>query len=261
MCWDLRNNSSGNSIELNIKTNKGFMEISGIIVKLNDDGTYKVVPRINQITNVYMTRQVRIEAYRFDTRGRFSYVNGNSVNPRKNINYEKIKQMAYDGCKKLKTDKELKMNLAQFHSYVYTINGLNDWDLGNNDVGNALVKSGMGIKNIDCYLHSGQMENILVRYTNYGIDSLIDQHNVMLYKSINTSFPLTINLIQQSLSGYYFKKNKNYVIRFSDSGYMQVTKPTEVAAAKNGNSINLPYTNQYFVKGLNSNEITRLIFD
>lgn len=261
MCWDLRNTSTGNSIDLNVKTNKGFLELSGMIVKLNDDGTYKVVPRVNHITNVYMTRQVRIEAYRFDTRKRFNYTDGNSTNPRRNIDFEKIKQMAYDGCKKLKTEKELKMNVTQFHKYAYTINGLNDWDLGDNEVGNALVKSGLGIKNIDCYIHSGQMEDILVRYDNYVIDSLIGQHNVMLYKSINTSFPLTVNIMKQSLSGYYFKKNKNYVIRFSDNGYMQVTKPTEVAAAKNGNSINLPYTNQYLVKGLNSNDITRLIFD
>lgn len=261
LCWDVRNNTSGNSLSLNIKTNKGYIDIDGMIVNLKKVGTYKVLQRVNHITNVYMTRQIRLEAYRFDTRGRYNFIKGNNLNPRVNVNYEDLKQIAYNACKKLMTDKENKMNLSEWHKYVFTIRTVSDMDILNNEVGQALVKSGMGIKNIDCYIHSGQMEDILVRYNNFKSESLIDQHNIILYKGINTSYPLQLNLLKEGLTGFYFKRSKNYIIRFSDNGFMQVTKPKEVELAKNGKKISISYTDQYSVKGLTSKDITKLILD
>ena len=128
-----------------------------------------------------------------------------------------------------------------------------------NELGSALVKSGLGFKNIDCYIHSGQMQDIYVNYKNANADSVGRQFNTILFKSINTNYMLSY--AGNGLNGYYFKNRPNYIIRFSDDGMMQVTKPDKVARQKQESMITLDYTNQYQVKGMDSNAITRLILD
>jgi hypothetical protein len=128
-----------------------------------------------------------------------------------------------------------------------------------NELGSALVKSGLGFKNIDCYIHSGQMQDIYVNYKDANPDSVGRQFNTILFKSINTNYMLSY--AGSGLSGYYFKNRPNYIIRFSGDGMMQVTKPDKVAQHKQESLITLDYTNQYQVKGMDSNAITRLILD
>ena len=126
-----------------------------------------------------------------------------------------------------------------------------------NELGYALVKSGLGFKNIDCYIHSGQMQDVFVRYRNVNKDSLNKQFNTILFKSINTNYMLAGT--DNGLVGYYFKNRPNDIIRFSEQGMMQVTKPDKVAGEKSGNIISLDYTEQFHVKGMDSNAITKLI--
>lgn len=96
-------------------------------------------------------------------------------------------------------------------------------------------------------------------YKNISNDSLAGQFHTVLFKTINTNYMLTGS--DRGLSGYYFKSSPNYIVRFSDNGMMQVTKPEQADAQKNGNFITLDYKQQYNVKGMDSKDITRLILD
>jgi hypothetical protein len=169
---------------------------------------------------------------------------------------------AYEYSKKFQNSTELQMDYKHWLKYVRKTGVF--WNqnmfIEETQVGTALVKSGMGIKNIDCYLHSGEMEDIYVDYKTNG-EGAQNDYNVMLYKSINTSYPLSSNLPEPGLHGYRFKNRPNYVIRFSDDGFMQVTKPDMVRNALSGRSIRLDYSEGHNVKNLSSDEITKLILD
>jgi hypothetical protein len=101
------------------------------------------------------------------------------------------------------------------------------------------------------------MQQIFVNYKGIDLDSVSSQYNIVLYKSINTSY--YINKNATSLTGYYFKNKPNYIIRFSNDGFMQVTCPKELLSMKTGNKISLSYQPQHSTKGLNSDQITDLI--
>lgn len=151
------------------------------------------------------------------------------------------------------------MNFTQFVKYArpFNILFLNNIFNDTSAVSIALLKSGLGIKNIDCYLHSGVMEDIYVNYPNNN-DSLENQKAIMLYTSINTSYPL--NYSEKGFYGHYYIKHDNYIIRFYNNA-MQVSKPKDVLSNKNSKDIILNYENQYNIKNLNSNEITKLILN
>lgn len=255
-CWDVRNSGIGNSVDLVIKTDKGLLNLSGLVIRLKDDRSYTVSKITGKVLNINMIRQLKRESRHFNRKDRFNYTNDNDLT---NKNSNDISRDAFEYCKKFMNDEEKKMSYNDWKKYIQKFGYSLDWnELQDNDLGNALVKSGMGINNIDCYLHSGQMEDILVQYKNAPIDSIAFQYNCFLYKSINTSYPLT-GTGEYGLSGYYFKKRDNYLIRLSEDGYMQVTKPQEVLASKNERTISLTYSNQYYIKGMSSDEITKLI--
>jgi hypothetical protein len=258
-CWDLRNLSMEGSLDLEIKTQNGFLKINGILVSLTDEGKYVVLPKATKTVNHDIKRSLEKEQRLFDRTGRFDPYNRNDIN--KDRHYQAGESDAFVYCKKFQNKEESKMNIIDWRKYLTEFTPPDVFSMqNNNDLGRALLKSGLGVKNIDCYLHSGQMEQILVNYPAMQLDSLARQYHAMLFKSINTSYPLVPNPVDNAFAGFYFKRNENYLIRFSNEGYMQVTKPEEVNQNKKENSINLRYTNTYFVKGMDSNDITRLIF-
>jgi len=261
LCWDLRLNSVGNAIDLNIKTDKGYISLTGKAVTLMDDGTCYVSKKTNLLLCKAVQRGISMEAKRFNKKERGYLQRFNDVNYGL-LRGQPKDLMAYNHSKKYQNKDEKQMDFNAWKTYIknkypdYYYNSFQN----DNEVGNALVKSGMGVKNIDTYIHSGQMENILVNY-NKDADSLSDEYNAVLFKSINTSYPISKNYNGNSLTGFYFKNNDNYIIRFSNNGYMQITKPDELRSLKKGNNINIAYQQQHNVKNLNSKDITSLILD
>ena len=261
LCWDLRLNSIGNGIDLTIKTDRSFIGLKGKAVTLTDDGTCYVSKKTNSVLCNTILRALYGESKRFNKKERMAPYNYNDLNfPM--ITAEEKDLLAYNYSKKYQNKDEKQLDFKGWKTYVkktypgYYYNSFQN----NNDVGNALVKSGLGVKNIDAYIHSGQMEDVLVNY-NINVDSLSDEYNAVLFKNINTSYPIAKSYNGNSLSGFYFKHNDNYVIRFSNNGYMQVTKPSELKEMKKGNNINIAYQQQHNVKNMNSKDITSLILD
>lgn len=259
LCWDLRHELNGDELAFTVKTNKGFVDIEGKVINLKDDRTYSIPKRAGFVLNQKMTKQLRREARAFDKKDRFDPGSDNNANNRKTINQQ---DAAFAYCKQFQNKDEKPMTMEEWKKYVaiYAPQYMNRSVLeSSNELGSALVKSGLGFKNIDCYIHSGQMQDIYVNYKNVNADSVGKQFNTILFKSINTNYMLSY--AGNGLNGYYFKNRPNYIIRFSEDGMMQVTKPDKVAEQKQESLITLDYTNQYQVKGMDSNAITRLILD
>jgi hypothetical protein len=259
LCWDLRPELNGDELTFTIKTNVGFVEIQGKVINLNDDRTYSIPKRGSYVLNQKMTRLIRREARSFDRKGRFDYKEYNDANQKRTLNREAD---AFVYCKEFQNKEEKPMNFEEWKKYASAFASLyvnpNAFQ-ATNELGSALVKSGLGFKNIDCYIHSGQMQDVFVRYNNVNKDSLNRQFNTILFKSINTNYMLAGT--DNGLVGYYFKHRPNYIIRFSEKGMMQVTKPDKASVEKSGNIIALDYTEQYDVKGMDSNALTRLILN
>lgn len=263
LCWDLRVNSTGNGLAVNIKTDKTHLSLTCNLINLKDNGTYYIPKKANLLLCNSIQKTINKEAKDFNKKGRFNYTyfNDSYKNNFKNFNWH---EQAFVHSKKFQNESEAKLDLKAWKKYVknkypnYYSNSFQN----NNKVGNALVKSDLGVKNIDAYLHAGQMEDILVNYNNNVKGNFTDEYNAVLFKNINTSYALTKNNVDDgSLAGYYFKKRANYIIRFSQNGYMQVTKPNDVKDLKRGNKISIAYQEQYNVKDMTSKDITRLILD
>lgn len=258
--WDLRQNSMGNSLDLKLKSTTGFVNLSAKAIYLQSDNTYKVAKHTNRAINTKLSKYLAFDSKKFKRHAKKNDNEYNRLNPHK---YYNTPEQAFAHCQKYQNTEEKAMDLRAWKKYVDKVNPYGSLFTmqQNNEVGMALINSGLGVRNIDTYIHSGQMENILVNY-NAPADSLVGGYNAVLFKSINTSYPLAYGANgKNSFSGYYFKNHANYVIRFSDNGYMQVTKPKESSEQKKNSSIYLPYTNQYLVKNLNSNDITKLILE
>jgi hypothetical protein len=260
MCWDLRPMTMNDELLLKIKTDKTFINLNCKVVALKKDGSYYAAKKWNKLLNLKMQRALAKEAKSFDKKNRFIYSDRNnmarSFKPRTDV-------QAFAYCKQFQTTAELTMDLGAWKKYASRIYKGYNYDpfQYNNAVGTALVKSGMGVSNIDCYIHSGQMDDILVKY-DAETDMVSSDYNVMLYKSINTSYPLNKHYgDKDGLAGFYFKRKPNYLIRFSKDGFMQVTKPEEMKDSKKGSTVAVKYANQYNVKDLTSKDITKLILD
>ena len=262
LCWDVRTSAENTVLHMDIKTEKENQILSAQIITLRDDKTYEVQKKSAKTTNQKVARLVKKEAKRFDRSERLEYHNFNNINYR-GINNRNKEQQAFNYCKKWQNNTEKPMDFTAWKQYVkiYASKYLDRYSLeSTNELGMALLKSGLGAKNIDCYLHNGSMENILVRYNHIPFDSLRIEYNTMLFKNINTNYLLSAST-ENALNGYQYKYGPNYIIRFSNNNTMQVSKPSIISGNKKSNVITLDYTNQYNVKGLNSDEITKLILD
>jgi len=260
--WDLRTVSNDNVINMEIKGLYSIHELSGQIIYLKKDKTYSIPKKQGKIVNQRIARLLKREAKNFNKNENLSGWDHNKINLYTNRNKEKL---AYQHSLKYQNDTEKKMNYEEWEKYVLTFssyfNTLNDPNY-NNELGTALLKSGLGVKNIDCYIHSGQMQNVIVRYKDQPYDTISSQYNAFLYTAINTSFPMyAMGEGGGGLSGYYFKNNQNYIVRFSNEGIMQVTKPNTVSNNKKSKEISLEYLNQFNIKGMDSNAITKLILN
>lgn len=261
LCWDVRTTFDNTVLNMDIKTEKGNQLLSGQIITLRDDKTYIVQKKAARTTNMKVARFIKREARKFDKEIRFNYSNFN------NLNYKSMNKnsdlLAFEHCQKWQNKTEKPMNFKTWKLYVkvYASRYSDRYSLeATNELGMALLKSGLGAKNIDCYLHNGTMENILVRYNNIPFDSLNTEYNTVLFKNINTNYLLSASE-NNALNGYQYKNGPNYIIRFSNNNTMQVTKPKVISDNKKTNVITLNYTNQFNVKGLNSDQITKLILD
>lgn len=262
LCWDVRTSLDDNVITMDIKTEKMHQALSGQIIYLRDDKTFTIQKKATKFLNQKVARFIRREAKKFDKTTRFDYYNFNDINYINN-NGKNKDLLAFTYSKKYQNNKEKPMDFKTWKLYVKPYSNLymDRYSLEQtNELGTALLKSGLGAKNIDCYLHNGSMEDIYVRYNNILFDTLSYDYNTVLFKSINTNYLLS-NSSNNSLTGYYYKNNPNYIIRFSDKGFMQVSKPGKVSENKKSNVITLDYVNQFNVKGMNSNDITKLILD
>lgn len=257
--WDVRTTTNDNIVNLDMKALNSIESISGEVIYLKEDRTYIIPKKQGKIVNVRIARFLKREAKSFNKDEHIHSCELNKLNLNVNKNKEKL---AYKHSLQFQNNDEKKLTYEEWQKYVSVYaNLLNPINYISNDnqLGTALLKSGLGVKNIDCYIHSGKMQNVLVQYKNQTIDSLSGQYHVFLYTAINTSFPLNAYYGENKLSGYYYKKHNNYIIRFSGNGIMQVTKPNIVSGSMKGDEITLDYINQYNVKGMNSAEITRLI--
>jgi hypothetical protein len=256
--WDVMCSANGNELALQVKTGQEIVEVPCKLVSLYSDGNYKSYDRGNKALVNRHNRYLVREAKTFNKKYRiFTYQYNDMTLVRKIGKVE----YAFQCSKKFQNKEELAMDFKAWEKYIKRI-APDYYRSGfqyTNALGTALVKSGMGIKNIDEYIHSGEMETIFVNYNEVDMDSLNDHYHVVLYKTINTSY--TLSYVKSKLQGYYFKKKPNYIIRFSDDGFMQVAKPEVLLAQKKGSKINLKYEKQFAVADLNSREITRLILE
>ncbi|MES2680419.1 MAG: hypothetical protein V4635_11060 [Bacteroidota bacterium] len=267
-CWDLRLDAAGNDLHFTIKTGKNYMDLNGTPVTLKDDKTYVIQKKGGATLARIVRRTLRREARLFDKKPIYTLRNGRTTrySPHVYNNVQRgygrrTEEEAFQYCKKYQNGTESGMDIKAWQRYIkkFPAYDYNSFQY-NNDVGNALLKSGLGINNIDCYIHSGAMQPVFVRY-DIERDSLLNEYNAMLFKSINGSYPVTPGVNQDYFSGYYFDQHSNYLIRFSQDGYMQVTKPDDLKRLKKGDKIDLAYHQQFNIKGLTTKEITRLILD
>ena len=262
LCWDVRTSFDNDVIHFEIKTEKETHILSAQIITIRNDKTYEVQKRSSKYLNQKVVRLIKKEARIFDKIDRFEYFNYNDINYKGKSNKNKD-QLAFVYCKKWQNKTEKPMDFAAWKLYVnkYASQYSDRYSLETtNDLGMALLKSGLGAKNIDCYIHNGSMQDILVRYNNIPFDSISSEYNTVLFENINTNYLLSRSA-NNSLNGYQYKNGPNYIIRFSNDNIMQVTKPSVIAEKKKSNVITLDYINQFNVKGLNSDEITKLILD
>jgi hypothetical protein len=261
LCWDVRTISFDNTVNLDIKTTKSHYNLSGQIITLHNDKTYTLQKRSGKIVNQKIARIIKRDAKEFNKKTRLSYGNLNNINHKRINNSE---DFAYKHSLAFQNTMEKKYSHTEWKIYAQALfqkylsqNPIESY----NEIGNALLKSGLGIKNIDCYIHSGSMQDVFVNYNNMSFDSISNHYSTILFKSINTNFPLTPDYVDKALTGYYYKNNPNYIIRFSSNQMMQVTKPTIAEEHKKLNTINIDYIDQFNVKGMNSNDITKLILN
>ncbi|MBS1635609.1 MAG: hypothetical protein JST26_06760 [Bacteroidetes bacterium] len=256
-CWDLRTNVAGNTLQLNIKTDKAFSQLNAKIITLKDDKTYIVQKRGAKIMNVRISMLARHDGRKFDRKDRKSYGDFNDINMFKLKHKE---ELAYAYSQKFQTEKEKQIDHKNWADYA-AANRAAGFGYGGygSAVGTALVKSGMGFNNIDCYIHNGQMQDVFVQYNNMPFDSISGEFTYALYKSINTSYNFYASAPDQAFRGYYFKNRANYIIRFTGNNAMQVLSPEQVKENKNQNTIAVNYINEFDVSNMNSNEISKLI--
>jgi hypothetical protein len=262
LCWDVRTTYDNDVINLEIKTEKEFQVLSAQIITVSNDKSIEVQKKSAKYLNQKVARFIKRDARKFDKITRFQYSNFNDINYKGKNNKNKD-ELAYVYCKKWqnKTEKPMDFKAWKLYVKIYASQYSDRYSLETtNDLGMALLKSGLGAKNIDCYLHNGTMQDILVRYNNIPFDSLRSEYNTVLFKNINTNYLLSSSS-NNALNGYQYKNGPNYIIRFSNNNTMQVTKPSAILENKKSNMITLDYTNQFNVKGLNSDEITKLILD
>ncbi|MCC6370624.1 MAG: hypothetical protein IT236_06460 [Bacteroidia bacterium] len=260
--WDLRADSEGELLEINLKLLNSFETLNASAINLFGDNTYSLLPKINKSIVRRIQMAVNIDARKFDKRSRQSASNYNNLNGK--YKYMDVQLAAYNKCREFQTEAEKKMGFRAWKRYAnrYTFQYYSGSFITDTEVGEALVKSGLGINNIDCYIHSGEMEPFYVNYQNVDKDSLSDQYNAILFKSINTIYPIYMTGYNElALSGYYYKNKPNYVIRFSNDGHMQITRPEDLKELKSGDAVNLDYKNDYSIKGLSSDEISKIIFN
>jgi hypothetical protein len=256
--YDVRASVSGDNVSLDLKSFSQHYELSGQIIYLRDDRTYAVQKRAAFSLDQREVRSLKKDNK--DFKKNIRSLSRNKLNY--GINHNKA-VLAYEYVKQFQVGDEQKMTKEEWEKYAATfLQFLNARNFDqNNTLGKALLKSGLGFNNIDEYIHQGQMQNVFVQYNAAQSDSTTREFHTFLYKSINTSYPISDYNADGKMKGYYFKDKPNYIIRFSEDGIMQVTKPEEVAKSKKGNTISLDYAQQYNVKGMDSNAITRLILD
>lgn len=256
--WDVRAEANGDELTLILKSLNKFANLTCQIINLHSDKTYDVYSKMPVALVKRINVMIHREERKFNKKDRFSPDNHNNLRFVTNSNKEIF---AFEYCKKFQIKNEKPMNFDEWKKYVLPFRKLFSNNFYDHDdvVSQALLKSDMGVKNIDCYIHSGQMEDVFVFYKNLP-DSTEDlEYNFVLYKSINTSYPCRST--KDGYSGYYYKNHDNYLVRVFDGKIMQVTKPLELNQSKNGQKIERPYRQQYNVVDLNSNDITKLILN
>lgn len=261
---DIKTMENNQVLSFELKTRNGFLNLNAQAAIVNEDRTYSIPKRTNKILAKRANYLYQHEAKVFNKKHRYSASDWNDSYKSKRALADKIWLMAFEHAKKYQTAVEAKMDLKQWQAYAaqrYNIN-MHGNSIFPNELGNALVMSGMGVYNIDEYIHSGEMEPIYVKYKKAKMDTVVKQYNAMLFETINTTYPIySYSNISKSLNAYYFKKQPNYLVRFSESGFMQVIKPTEIVQCREGNNIEPVFKNEKYIKGLNSDEITKLIFN
>jgi len=205
-----------------------------------------------------VSRTILSEARSFNRKPRFLVGNCNDLG-RAAFTLQKL--YAYRYSLAWQDSIERKMEFPEWEQYAQQ-GGTVAFDLqSQNTLSTALLRSGLGIKNIDCYIKKGDMDPLLVKY-NVPADSVINDYHAILYERINTSQRLSpTSLTTAEVSGYYFKRGKNYILRFSPGGFLQVAKPTEIRSGKEGKTIQLAYSQKHNISALSASEIKKLIFE
>ncbi|MBL7902608.1 MAG: hypothetical protein JNK73_11485 [Bacteroidia bacterium] len=261
-CWDFRTEVSGDGLILDLKTENKHFFLACKEIRLKGDGTAYLVKKSNFHLHRRIQGILRREAKLFNKKDKMRNHKYNDLNaPNKKAG---LSELAFAFCKKYQTTEEQKMSFEQWTIYSQQMNPFSNMYLlaESNTLGNALLKSGMGIKNIDTYIHKGQMEDIYVNYNNVNLDTLKEQYHAILFKSINTSYPFALSGTKEGeLSGYYFSNHSNYFISFTGNKMMQVTKPKQLELAKSGAKIQLGFQTQYDITNKDSNAISKLILD
>lgn len=258
LCWDVRPTSMDNMVNLDIKTTKSHINLSGQVVTIRKDKSYYIPKHASRLVNLKMARLIKRDGRKFNKDYRHMTYNFNDANYVKNKNPE---EYAYKHSLNFQTSTEKALSFDEWKNYCgrFPNTFFNAYyDETSNDVGRALLTSGLGIKNIDAYLHNGSMQDVFVRYDNVPFDSVSTNYSTILFKSINTNYPLRADYPEKAFNGYYFKNRPNYVIRFSADNILQVSKPQLEGKS---HTISLDYSNQYNVRGMDSNQISKLILD
>ncbi len=262
--WDVRVEERNGQLFFNFKTSSGFQRLVVTAVRVHKHGQKeedakkhdRLIKRYERILATTAKRYDKKPRYYQSDFTRYSRSNYNLLYPRNDTSYQRF---AYNKAVPYMTVTERAMPHQAFCDSAikkFRNNGVLDYDLM--QLNNVLIKSGLGISNIDCYIHAKQMVPIYARINATEQDTNSSQATVMLFKNIKTSSQATT--IKKNLyEGYRFHKGETYMVQFAEDRYMTVYKTNDKQSSRN-NPQTFTKTAPIDVYNLSSDEVAKLIF-
>jgi hypothetical protein len=261
---DARIDQQGDELVLTLKTVKGFDTLRITAMKSYRHGKKE---ENYQLHTQLMKRYNRILAHtakKFDRQRRFSRngftrFSAASYNQNRRLPDSMLYEAAYQKALPLMTPEEKRMGRKGFYEAVVSkLKALSYHNFGIASLNNVLVKSGMGISNIDGYLHAGQMQPVYAKVQQAPTDSSDVDASVVVFRDIKTSSPVQL-IDRHFYEGYRFYKGENYLVQFSDDRYMTVYKLESTPTTKS-RPLSFAKSPPIDIYGMTSDEVKRLIY-
>ena len=262
---DARVGEQGSELVLTLKTLKGFDTLHLTAIKSYRHGkkeeNYQLHTQLMKRYNRILTHTAKkFDRPRRFSRNGFTRFSAASYNQNRRLPDSLLYEAAYQKALPLMTPQEKGLGRKAFYEAVMSkLKALSYHNFGIASLNNVLVKSGMGISNIDCYLHAGQMQPVYAKVEQPAGDSSDVDATVVVFRDIKTSSPVQL-INTHFYEGYRFYKGENYLVQFSDDRYMTVYK-IEATPTTKSRPITFTKSAPVDIYGMNSDEVRRLIYN